>query len=139
MTEKRTRSASPGLVRLNNSELVLEDRTQDVRGMDVYDDDGDRIGRVEDLYADTQERKVRFLDVSAGGFLGLGGKRFLVPVEAVGEVREDGGVVVGQGRGKVADSPPFDTRVVPQPPYQRRVYEYYGYPPLVMGPYPGGA
>jgi sporulation protein YlmC with PRC-barrel domain len=138
MTERSTRSASLGLVSLNDSELVLEDRTQDVRGLDVYDKDGDRIGRVDDLYADTQERKVRFLDVSAGGFLGLGGKHFLVPVEAVGEVSEDG-VVVDQGRGKVAGSPPFDTRVVPQPPYQRQVYEYYGYPPFVMGPYPGGA
>ncbi|MDP8953060.1 MAG: PRC-barrel domain-containing protein [Actinomycetota bacterium] len=137
MTE-RTRSTSPGLVRLSDSELVLEDRTQDVRGLDVYDKDGDQIGRVEDLYADTQERKVRFLDVSAGGFLGLGGKRFLVPVEALGEVREDG-VVVDQSRKKVAESPPFDTDVVPQTPYQREVYEYYGYPPFVMGPYPGGA
>jgi sporulation protein YlmC with PRC-barrel domain len=139
MTERSTRSASLGLVSLNDSELVLEDRTQDVRGLDVYDKDADRIGRVDDLYADTQERKVRFLDVSAGGFLGLGGKHFLVPVEAVGEVSEDGVVVVDRGRGKVAGSPPFDTRVVPQPPYQRQVYEYYGYPPFVMGPYPGGA
>ncbi len=138
MTE-RTRSTSPGLVRLSDSELVLEDRTQDVRGLDVYDKDGDRIGTVDDLYADTQERKVRFLDVSAGGVLGLGEKRFLVPVEAVGEVREDGGVVVDQSRQKVAGSPPFDTRVVPQPAYQREVYEYYGYPSFVRGPYPGGA
>ena len=138
MTE-RSRSASPGLVRLNDSELVLEDRAQDVRGMDVYDRDGDQIGTVDDLYADTQERKVRFLEVSAGGVLGLSQKRFLVPVEAVGEVREDGGVVVDQGRQKVAGSPPFDTRVVPQPSYQREVYEYYGYPPFVRGPYPRGA
>jgi sporulation protein YlmC with PRC-barrel domain len=70
---------------------VLEDLAQDVRGLDVYDEDGDRIGTVEDLYADAQERKVRFLDVSGGGVLGLGEKRFLVPVEAVSEVREDGG------------------------------------------------
>ena len=139
MTERRTRGESPGLVRLSDSGLVLEDRTQDVRGLDVFDKDGDQIGTVEHLYADTEEGKVRFLDVSAGGFLGLGQKRFLVPVEAVGEVREDGGVVVDQGRQKVAGSPPFDTRVVPQPSYQREVYEYYGYPPFVRGPYPGGA
>jgi hypothetical protein len=94
---------------------------------------------VQDLYADTQERKVRFLDVGAGGFMGLGEKRFLVPVKAVSEVREDGGVVVvDQKRRKVAGSPLFDADVVvPQPPYQREVYEYYGYPPFVMGPYPG--
>jgi uncharacterized protein YrrD len=139
MTERMTRSTSqPGLVRLSDSGLVLEDRTQEVRSLDVYDRDGDQIGRVEDLYADAEMGKVRFLEVSAGAFLGLGGKRFLVPVEAVGEVREDG-VVVDQSRGKVADSPPFDAGVVPQPPYQREVYEYYGYPTVVRGPYPGGA
>ena len=132
MTERRARSTSPVLARLSDSGLVLEDLAQDVRGLDVYDNDGDQIGKVEDLYADTEERKVRFLDVSAGGFLGLGEKRFLIPVEAVSEVREDGGVVVvDQKRRKVAESPLFDADVVPQPPYQDELYKYYGYlPPL---------
>ena len=131
MTERRTRSTGPVLVRLSDSGLVLEDLTQDVRGLDVYDEDGDQIGTVEDLYADTEERKVRFLDVAAGGFLGLGEKRFLIPVEAVSEVREDGVVVVDQKRRKVAESPLFDADVVPQPLYQHELYKYYGYlPPL---------
>ena len=130
MTERRARSTGPVLVRLSDSGLALEDLTQDVRGLDVYDNDGDQIGKVEDLYADAEERKVRFLDVSAGGFLGLGEKRFLIPVEAVSEVREDG-VVVDQKRRKVAESPLFDADVVPQPPYQYELYKYYGYlPPL---------
>ena len=131
MTERSTRGTGPVLVRLSDSGLALEDLTQDVRGLDVYDEDGDQIGTVRDLYADTQERKVRFLDVSAGGFMGLGERRFLVPVEAVSEVREDGVVVVDQKRRKVAESPLFDADVVPQPPYQDELYEYYGYlPPL---------
>ena len=129
MTERSTRGTGPGLVRLSDSGLELEDLTQDVRGLDVYDEDGDQIGTVEDLYADTEERKVRFLDVGAGGILGLGQKRFLVPVEAVSEVREDR-VVVAQKRQKVAQSPLFDADVVPQPPYQDELYKYYGYPPL---------
>jgi sporulation protein YlmC with PRC-barrel domain len=131
MTERRARSTGPVLVRLSDSGLVLEDLAQDVRGLDVYDEDGDQIGTVDDLYADAQERKVRFLDVGAGGFLGLGERRFLIPVEAVSEVREDR-VVVDQKRRKVAGSPLFDADVVvPQPPYQDELYEYYGYlPPL---------
>ena len=59
---------------------------------------------------------MRFLEVGAGGFMGLGQKRFLVPVESVSKVREDR-VVVEQSREKVAESPPFDTDVVLQPPY----------------------
>ena len=132
MTERRTRgTGQPGLVRLSESGLALEDLTQDVRGMDVYDEDGDQIGTVKDLYADTEERKVRFLDVGAGGFLGLGEKRFLIPVEAVSEVLREDVVVVDQKRQKVAESPLFDADVVPQPPYQDELYKYYGYlPPL---------
>ena len=131
MTERRTPSTGPGLVRLSESGLALEDLTQDVRGLDVYDEDGERIGTVEDLYADAQERKVRFLEVGAGGFMGLGQKRSLFPVEAVSEeVREDGVVVVAHKRRKVADSPLFEADVVPQPPYQDELYKYYGYPPL---------
>ena len=131
MTERRTRGTGPDLVRLSDSGLALEDLTQDVRGLDVYDEDGDRIGTVKDLYADAEERKVRFLEVGAGGFMGLG--HFLVPVEAVSEVlREDGVVVVDQKRRRVAESPLFDADVVvPQPAYQDELYEYYGYlPPL---------
>jgi sporulation protein YlmC with PRC-barrel domain len=131
MTHRTGNGTGLGLVRLSDSELVLEDLTQDVRGLDVYDNDGDQIGTVEDLYADAEERKVRFLDVAAGGFLGLGEKRFLIPVEAVSEVREDAVVVVDQKRRKVAESPLFDADVVPQPLYQHELYEYYGYlPPL---------
>ena len=59
------------LVKLGDAEnLRLEDRSQDIRGLDVYDRDGNQIGTVKDLYADLEERKVRFLDVGAGGLLG---------------------------------------------------------------------
>ncbi|MDP9457353.1 MAG: PRC-barrel domain-containing protein [Actinomycetota bacterium] len=77
---------------------------------------------------------MRFLDVGAGGFLGIGEKHFMIPVEAVADVGEDR-VTIEQGREKVVSSPPFDTDVVPPTAdYQRDVYEYYGYAPA-MGPY----
>jgi hypothetical protein len=40
---------------------------------------------------------MRFLDVGAGGFLGLGEKHFLIPVEAVTGVGEDG-VTINRNR-----------------------------------------
>ncbi len=125
-----------GLIRLSDSEFTLEDWVHDIRGLDVYDKGGEEIGTVEGLYVDEEERKVRFLDVGAGGFLGLGEKNFLIPVEAVREVNEDG-VVVDQSREKVTTSPPFDTNVVPQAPYQRDIYDYYGYARSGGRTYPG--
>ena len=126
------RTEQQELVRLSDTDFRLEEPEQDVRGLDVYDNEGNEIGSVEDLYVDEAERKVRFLDVGAGGFLGIGEKHFMIPVEAVTDVGEDR-VTSEQDTEKVTGSPPFDTDVVPPTAdYQREVYIYYGYP------YPGG-
>ncbi len=115
------------LVKLSDADnLRLEDRTQDIRGLDVYDGEGNQIGSVEDLYVDLEERKVRFLDVGAGGFLGIGQKHFMIPVEAVTDVGEEG-VTIEHDTEKVVGSPPFDTNVVDTADYQRDVYGHYGY------------
>ncbi len=57
------------LVRLGNTDLVLENPAHDVRGRAVYSNAEEEIGTVEDLYVDEDAQKVRFLDVGAGGFL----------------------------------------------------------------------
>jgi sporulation protein YlmC with PRC-barrel domain len=94
----------------------------DLRGKDVHDPHGQRMGRVEDLYVDRQEREVRFLEVGAGGFLGIGERRFLVPVEAVTKVSEDR-VIVEPDTKKEAEGPaPFDTKVGPPSAEERRNY-----------------
>ncbi len=111
-----------GLVRLGDSDFVPVNPEDDLRGKDVYDPHGQRMGRIEDLYVDRQEREVRFLEVGAGGFLGIGERRFLVPVEAVTKVSEDQ-VIVEPDTKKKADGPaPFDTKVRPPSAEERRNY-----------------
>ena len=75
---------------------------------------------VEDLYIDRQEREVRFLEVGAGGFLGIGERRFLVPVEAVTKVSEDQIIVEPDTKKKADGSAPFDTKVRPPSADDRR-------------------
>jgi sporulation protein YlmC with PRC-barrel domain len=105
--------AGIGLIRLGDSDFVPANPEDDLRGKAVYDAEGQRIGGLEDLYIDRHEREVRFLEVGAGGFLGIGEKRFLVPVEAVVEVAEDR-VTIEPGRTEKVDGPaPLDTRVAP--------------------------
>ena len=112
--------AGVGLVRLGDSSFVPVNPEDDLRGKDVYDPHGQRMGRVEDLYVDRQEREVRFLEVGAGGFLGIGERRYLVPVEAVTKVSEDQ-VIVEPDRTEKADGPaPFDTKVRPRSAEERR-------------------
>jgi hypothetical protein len=56
---------------------------------------------------------MRFLQVGAGGFLGMREKNYLVPVEAVVEVTEDR-VTIEPGRTEKVEGPaPFDTKVAP--------------------------
>src|SRR3712207_9018827 len=104
--------ADIGFVKFSNSNFMFENPEQDIRGKDVYDIDGEQIGSVDDLYVDGRERKVRFLEVGAGGFLGVGERHFLVPVESVTEVGEIR-IIIEPGREKATGSPPFDTTVVP--------------------------
>ena len=58
--------AGIGLVRLGDSDFVPANPEDDLRGKDVYDPLGQRIGGVEDLYIERKERKVRFLEVGTG-------------------------------------------------------------------------
>jgi sporulation protein YlmC with PRC-barrel domain len=116
--------AGIGLVRLGNSDFVPANPEDDLRSKDVYDAEGQRVGSVEDLYIDRQEREVRFLEVGTGGFLGIGEKNYLVPVEAVVEVAEDR-VTIEPGRTEKVEGPsPFDTKVAPPPAADRRADDY---------------
>ena len=116
-------AAVPKLVKLSDSGLRLQDQASDVRGLDVFTRDGEQLGSVEDFYVDTVEREVRFLEVGAGGVLGLGEKRFLIPVEAA-KIYEDG-VTVDQSREKVNESLSLKTNVVPEAAYERDLYDDY--------------
>jgi sporulation protein YlmC with PRC-barrel domain len=121
--------AGIGLVRMGESSFVPANPEDDLCGKDVYTIDGKVIGSVEDLYIDRQEREVHFLEVGAGGFLGIGEEHLLVPVEAVTEVAA-GRVTIEPGRTQKVDGPaPFDTKVAPPPAAEERRAEDYAWLP----------
>jgi sporulation protein YlmC with PRC-barrel domain len=114
------------LIKLRDSDLPRDATAKALLDGDVYDRDGQKIGTVKDLYVDTEDEDVRFLDVGVGGFLGLGEKHFMVPMEVVTDT-SGGGVTIVQSRQKVEGSPEFDIKGVPEDAYQQEVYDYYGY------------
>jgi CBS domain-containing protein len=85
------------------------------------------LGKVDDLFIDERERKVRFLEVASGGFLGLGATKFLLPVDAITRVTDDV-VYINQSREHVAGAPHYDPTLVEER-YMSDVYSHYGYPP----------
>jgi|SRR3954447_8760382 sporulation protein YlmC with PRC-barrel domain len=114
------------LAKLSEAELPLEEPWQDIRGLEVYDVNGEQIGSVEDLYVDRDSRLPRFLEVSAGGFLGIGKKHFLIPIEEISREMGEDRVTVNQPRDKVVESPDFDPDDVANPDIQRAIHAYYG-------------
>ncbi len=116
------------LYTLGDRGQTVEGSGNDVRGREVKDKDGAGIGKVADLLIDDQEHKVRFLLVEHGGFLGLGEKKTLIPVDAIMKVTEYE-VDIDQSGERVAAAPGYDPDLVDDRPYHASLYDDYGYAP----------
>ncbi len=122
------------LEKLSETGLTLADPAQDIRDRKVVDASGEDIGHVGALFIDRAERKVRMLEIRAGGFLGLGERHFLLPVEAITSIAK-GEVHINQTRDRIVHSPAYDPalEVAPSPASWGPYYGYFG-----MSPYWGG-
>ncbi len=138
----------PTLLSLNDEALTVTEPAEDVRNYDVVDRNGQDIGKVDDLLVDDSERKVRFLRIKEGGFLGIGGRHFLIPVDAVTRIADDT-VHVDQTGEHIGAGPVYEPDVASTDAwrqdayrddgYYQGVYRHYGYAPF-WGPgyaYPG--
>ncbi|BCJ40960.1 hypothetical protein GCM10010168_47410 [Actinoplanes ianthinogenes] len=124
-----TPSASIELIGLGDSDQVVGDPAEDIRGRKVRDREGHDLGRVEDLLIDPEERKVRFLRVAHGGILGFGTSSSFVPVEAIRAI-DDEIVHVAEPKQLVAEAPRYDPELVDATEYYQDLYRHYGYPPF---------
>jgi sporulation protein YlmC with PRC-barrel domain len=77
------------------------------RGRTVLDRDGQEIGKVDDVFVDPTEKRTRFLSVKSGDFLGLGGKKLLIPIDAITSVSEEK-VVINDLRDRIVGGPQVD-------------------------------
>ena len=127
------------LLSLNDEALTVGDPAEDVRNHTVVDRDGEEIGTVDDLLIDDGARKVRFLQIKEGGFLGIGGRRFLIPVDAVARIEKDT-VHIDQTGKHVAAGPTYDPAIASEDAWRRNamreggyyegLYGHYGYAPF---------
>jgi sporulation protein YlmC with PRC-barrel domain len=116
------------LVRLDDTDLTIADPNEDIRGYKVADQHGDELGKVDGLLIDAAERKVRFMEVAAGGFLGIGEKTFLLPVDTVTGIADDR-VTIDRSREHVTGAPAYDPGVTQKASFWEETYGYYGYTP----------
>jgi len=115
------------LVDLDDTDLTVASPADDIRGMSVVDRHGEDVGDVDGLLIDEGERRVRFLMVGSGGFLGIGKKKRLIPVDAITDIEDT--VHVDTTREHIAGSPDYDPDVVEKPTFEP-YYDYYDYPPF---------
>ncbi len=117
------------LVKLGDTDLTVRDPAEDIRGRTVEDRNGKDIGKIDGLLIDQDEQKVRYLQVEAGGFLGLGERHFLIPVDAVTRIVGDY-VHIDETQERVIGAPGYDPKLGPAPTYWDDLGGYYGYMPF---------
>ncbi len=125
------------LYALGDHGQTVDGSANDVRGRHVRDQDGNKIGKVVDLIVDDQDKKVRFLFVDHGGFLGFGQTHHtMIPVDAVSKITETE-VFIDQSRDRVASAPGYSPDLMADRPYQERLYDHYGHMPYWGSGYSG--
>lgn len=113
--------------RLGDHDWTIASSDEDIRGRMVWDKDGLVVGKVEGLFVDDSDGRIRFMEVGSGGFLGLGESKSLIPVEAITAMTADE-VYISHTRDHVAGAPRYDPDLAKdEPHFFSSLYPYYGY------------
>jgi uncharacterized protein (TIGR02271 family) len=99
---------------------AVEDR---YAGYEVYDQAGEKIGKVDDLFLDESDSP-EYIGVKMG-FLGMSST--LIPWEAVSSTDDEGrAITVATDKDKAKNGPTFDDDRDITPEFENEVYSYYG-------------
>jgi hypothetical protein len=105
----------------------------ELRQKSVFASDDYPIGQLENLYVD-DDRNLHFVDVVMSGFLGLGKKHHLVPVEAIAE-ESPGSVTLTVDQQTVEMAPTLSNpHDAPDEDLQRAAREHCGLGAVSSGP-----
>jgi uncharacterized protein (TIGR02271 family) len=96
-------------------------RVDEMRGMTMIDRDGQRIGKIDDLYVDDEDGQLEWALVHTGLF---GVKKSFVPLR--GATRGDGDVQVPVTKAQVKDAPEIAADSELSAEEEDRLYDHYG-------------
>lgn len=80
-----------------------------VAGDSVRNSAGDDVGRIEDLVIDMATGRVNYAVLSFGGFLGVGGRLFAVPWEALERDDDSQAFILDIEKAALPDGPVGET------------------------------
>ena len=98
---------------------AIEDQYQ---GYEVYDRNGDKIGKVDDLFVDENDQP-EYIGVKMG-FLGT--RSTLIPWEIASVDENDRRIEVSADKAQAKEGPAFDDDEDITPDYEQQVYSHYG-------------
>jgi sporulation protein YlmC with PRC-barrel domain len=78
-----------------------------VKGTNVYNTAGEKIGHVEDVVLDKQSDHIMFAALGFGGVLGMGEKFFPVPWSVLDYSKDKGGYVVPMSKEVLDKAPTY--------------------------------
>ena len=105
-----------------------------VKGTDVYNRAGEKLGSVEDIMIDKVSGRAIYAVMSFGGFLGMGEKHHPLPWATLKYDAQKGGYVVNLDKKQLEGAPSYDrdSEFKWTPDYGRKVDSYYKAPSYWM-------
>ena len=105
-----------------------------VKGTDVYNRAGEKLGSVEDIMIDKVSGRAIYAVMSFGGFLGMGEKHHPLPWATLKYDTQKGGYVVNLDKKQLEGAPNYDrdSEFKWTPDYGRKVDSYYKAPSFWM-------
>src|ERR687890_2282186 len=112
--------------REEDCDVASEDRMRELEekyeGYTVYDNRGERIGKVDDLFIDEADRE-EYIGVKMGF---LGRKSTLIPMDIARVNEADKAIEVSESKDHVKDAPSFDDDEDITPEYENRIRSHFG-------------
>jgi hypothetical protein len=106
--------------------VATEDRLRELEekyeGYKVYDNRGERIGKVDDLFIDEADRE-EYIGVKMGF---LGRKSTLIPMDIARVNEADKAIEVSESKDHIKDAPSFDDDEDITPEYEDRIRSHFG-------------
>lgn len=100
---------------------IEKDRMLQFRGEELFDRDGEKVGRIEEIYLDADSGEPEWALVHTGLF---GSKRNFVPL--TGSTEADGQLRVPVEKGTVKDAPGIEPNGQLTKPEEAKLYRHYG-------------
>lgn len=101
-------------------------------GNNIVNQEGERLGSVEDVVIDAESGRIAYVVLASGGFLGLGETLFAIPWAAVRVDTSTEQVVLNVKQEALENAPGFDKGNWPDmadPQWVAEVHAHYNYPP----------